>query len=89
MSIGNFQKAFFNNFTIFITLKENKIILHRARSWSCLYEPPRLLSKSTDLPARSRTHVIQQLRTSSLAAVLKCEHRTYEPNRSYTHTRAS
>jgi len=28
MSSGNFQKAFLNNFTIFITLKENKIILH-------------------------------------------------------------
>jgi len=28
MSSGNFQKAFLNNFTIFITLKKNKIILH-------------------------------------------------------------
>ena len=28
MSSGNFQKAFLNNFTIFITLKGNKIILH-------------------------------------------------------------
>jgi len=26
MSSGNFQKAFLNNFTIFITLKGNKII---------------------------------------------------------------
>jgi len=31
MSSGNFQKAFLNNFTIFITLKENKIILHQKR----------------------------------------------------------
>jgi len=30
MSSGNFQKAFLNNFTIFITLKGNKIILHHA-----------------------------------------------------------
>jgi len=30
MSSGNFQKAFLNNFTIFITLKENNIILHHA-----------------------------------------------------------
>jgi len=29
MSSGNFQKAFLNNFTIFITLKGNKIILHQ------------------------------------------------------------
>jgi len=28
MSSGNFQKAFLKNFTIFITLKRNKIILH-------------------------------------------------------------
>ena len=31
MSSGNFEKAFLNNFTIFITLKENKIILHQYR----------------------------------------------------------
>jgi len=31
MSSGNFQKAFLNNFTIFITLKENKIILHHGK----------------------------------------------------------
>jgi len=29
MSSGNFQKAFLKNFTIFITLKGNKIILHQ------------------------------------------------------------
>jgi len=29
MSSRNFQKAFLNNFTIFITLKGNKIILHQ------------------------------------------------------------
>jgi len=34
---------------------------------------------STNLPARSPTHVIHQLRTSPLAASLKCEHETYEP----------
>jgi len=31
MSSGNFEKAFLNNFTIFITLKENKTILHQER----------------------------------------------------------
>jgi len=30
MSSGNFQKAFLHNFTIFITLKGNKIILHHS-----------------------------------------------------------
>jgi len=29
MSSGNFQKTLLNNFTIFTTLKENKIILHQ------------------------------------------------------------
>jgi len=42
-----------------------------------------------DLPACSPTHVVQQLRTSTLVATLKCEHGTYEPPRSYPHTRAS
>jgi len=32
MSSGNFQKAFLNNLTIFITLKENKILLHHSSS---------------------------------------------------------
>jgi len=32
MSSGNFQKAFLNNFTIFITLKGNKIILHQVHA---------------------------------------------------------
>ena len=54
-----------------------------------LYEPPRSQSNSTDLPARSLTHVIHQLRTSSLATSLKFEHGTYEPPRSYPHTRIS
>jgi len=40
---------------------------------------------STDLPARSPTHVIQQLQTSPLATTLKCEHGTYEPSHSYPH----
>jgi len=40
-----------------------------------------------DLPAHSHTHVIHQLRTSSHAAYLKCEHGTYEPTRSYLHAR--
>jgi len=44
---------------------------------------------STDLFARSLIHVIHQLRTSPLAASLKCEHRTYEPPRSYPYTRVS
>jgi len=42
-----------------------------------------------NLPARSPTHVIYQLRTSLLAASLKCEHETYEPPYSYSHTRVS
>ena len=53
-----------------------------------LYEPPRSQSNSTDLPIRSPTHVIHQLRTSPLATSLKCEHETYEPPCSYPHTRA-
>ena len=37
MSSGNFQKAFLNNFTIFITLKGNKIILHHpSTSTACI-----------------------------------------------------
>ncbi|QCD79343.1 hypothetical protein DEO72_LG1g2982 [Vigna unguiculata] len=44
-----------------------------------LYEPPRWYSYSTDLPARSPTHVIHQPRTSPHAASLKREHGTYEP----------
>jgi len=44
-----------------------------------LYEPPHSWSCSTDLPARSPTHVIHQLRTSSHTTSLKCEHETYEP----------
>jgi len=39
---------------------------------------------STNLPARGPT-----LRTSPLAASLKCEHGTYEPPRSYPHMRVS
>jgi len=54
-----------------------------------LYKPPRSKSNFTDLPAHSPTHVIHQLRTSPLAASLKCEHGTYEPPRSYPYTRVS
>jgi len=37
MSSGNFQKAFLNNFTIFITLKGNKIILHHSGALGLLF----------------------------------------------------
>jgi len=37
MSSGNFQKAFLNNFSIFITPKGNKIILHQAITHILLY----------------------------------------------------
>jgi len=40
-----------------------------------------------DLPAHSPTHVIDHLRTSPLTTSLKCDHKTYEPPRSYPHTR--
>jgi len=39
MSSGNFQKAFLNNFIIFITLKENKIILHHSQTNKTTTEP--------------------------------------------------
>jgi len=39
-----------------------------ARSWSCLYEPPRSYFNSTDLPVCSPTHVIQELWTSPLVS---------------------
>jgi len=42
-----------------------------------------------DLPTRSPTHVIQQLRTSLLVVAFKCGHGTYKPLRSYPHTKAS
>jgi len=66
---------------------------------SCFHELACLWSTFTNLPSRSSTlkpspPVVQhtwsiQLQTSSLVAALKCEHKTYEPPRSYPHTRAS
>jgi len=46
-------------------------------------------SPTIDLPVRSPTHLIHQLRTSSFATSLKCEHGTYKPTRSYPHTRVT
>ena len=42
MSSGNFQKDFLNNFTIFITLKGNKIILHHNITIKYRHPIPRL-----------------------------------------------
>jgi len=66
------------------------------RDLSCSHEPTRSWSNSTDLPARSPTLqicplVVQHAWTPTMNlpahSSLKCEHGTYEPPRSYPHTR--
>ncbi|QCE03701.1 hypothetical protein DEO72_LG8g1726 [Vigna unguiculata] len=60
------------------------IIDHGLRIYDAHTNQPIRGPASTNLPARSLT-----LRTSPTATSLKCEHGTYEPPRSYPHTRVT
>jgi len=69
-----------------------QLLDHGPRIYHASMNLPARGPTSTSLPTRSptlRTVWYIQLRTYPLAAALKCEHKTYEPPRSYPLTRAS
>jgi len=91
-ALKNDQQTFLSKITTFIVK-----LLRNSTGWfpnqsvdfTWLSKISRLKNKSIDWICCSLTHVIHQLRTSSHAISLKCEHKTYEPTRSYPYTRVT